>query len=165
MGFDASNPVHVQLRKEELRNEIKRRQADPTHPAYGLGDQTRHSVNTGAVGAVQKVQNPHPQPAPAENAAPTAANAPSYDNVALAPANVQFLPMAVPTGWALLHALGTIRQISLVAGGSRGYKLTVRITLHSGARVYRHGECLDPTEIDSLVTLFCQKGYWSPDKY
>lgn len=66
--------------------------------------------------------------------------------------------------WGDLCSLLEIRGFFLNKCEGRGYSLTLKVTLKSGARAYRFGYLRHPSEVPHVLDEWLEAGYWTPDR-
>lgn len=82
-----------------------------------------------------------------------------------APVPVRLKPIeASTTGFEALATLGFIRGLYVVADGSRGYKITLKLDHHEYGHVYRYGIVRNISEVESVLFRWYRDPYWTPDK-
>lgn len=73
-------------------------------------------------------------------------------------------PEAPDDVFSQLASVGTLRGFHMATGAGGGFAVTLKVTLHSGAKVYRYGHIRELSEWRDLVQRWIDKGYWTPDK-
>jgi hypothetical protein len=64
-----------------------------------------------------------------------------------------------------LEDVGEFRGLSVSLAPTGELKVTVKLTLPGGSRVYRHGNIEVLSDLPNLLLYWCSKGYWTPDKF